>query len=363
MKIALVHDYFIQDGGAERVVQAFHGIWPEAPVFVLLHDRVKMPQMADWDVRTSFLQKIPFALKRHKWLLPLIPTATESHDLSGFDVVLSSTSAFAKGVITRPETAHVCYCHTPTRYLWSDTHSYVRDNVSSLPVKLALQPALSLMRTWDRLAADRVDRFVANSKTVSRRIRKYYGRESDVIYPPVDTHKIKISPSGPKDYFLAGGRLVPYKRFDLVVQAFNQTGQPLKIFGIGPDLDPLRRMAKSNVEFLGKVSDEEKAELYAGAQAYINPQEEDFGITAVEAMAAGRPVIAYGRGGAVETVVPGKTGVWLKTQEPSELVGVVKKFHADTFNPQQIRAHAEQYDTETFKTKIKAYVEAAAAKN
>jgi glycosyltransferase involved in cell wall biosynthesis len=358
MNIALVHDYLIQDGGAERVLQAFHDIWPEAPVFVLLHDRRKMPQMTGWDVRTSFLQDMPFALRSHKHLLPLMPTATESYDLSEYDAVLSSTSAFAKGVITRPDTVHVCYCHTPTRYLWSDTHSYVRENVKNLPTRLAIHPLLSKMRIWDQLAAARVDKFIANSQTVQDRITKYYDRESDIINPPVDTHSFSVA-KDLDDYFLAGGRLVPYKRFDLIVEAFNRLGKPVKIFGIGPDLERLRNLSRPNIEFVGKVSDEEKARLYSRAQAYLHPQEEDFGITAVEAMAAGRPVIAYGKGGGAETVKPGRTGIWLKTQSWKELADAVDRFRAEDYAPQDIRAHAKQFDVEMFKQQIKTYMESA----
>jgi glycosyltransferase involved in cell wall biosynthesis len=225
-------------------------------------------------------------------------------------------------------------------------------------MRLAIQPILSKMRVWDQLAAGRVDKFIANSQTVQDRISKYYGRDSDIINPPVDTHKFKISDKL-GDYFLAGGRLVPYKRFDLIVEAFNRTGQPVKIFGIGPDLDRLRAMARPNIEFVGRVSEEEKAALYSGALAYINPQEEDFGITAVEAMAAGRPVIAYSRGGGAETVKPGRTGVWMNSQDWRELADIVEKFRSEDFDPQDIRTHAKQFDVEMFKQQIKTYVESA----
>ena len=359
MRIALVHDYLIQDGGAERVLQTFHEVWPDAPVFVLLHDRRKMPAFNDWDVRPSFLQNLPFALRKFKYLLPLMPAATESYQLGDFDAVLSSTSAFAKGVITQPGTTHVCYCHTPTRYLWSDTHTYVKEQLPSLPVRLAAQPMLSRIRVWDRLAADRVDRFVANSETVRQRIAKYYNRSSDVIFPPVETANYRPS-DRVENYYVAGGRLVPYKRFDVVVNAFNKLRLPVKIFGTGPDYAKLKAMAKPNIEFLGRVSEQEKADLYAQAIAYIHPQEEDFGITAVEAMAAGRPVIAYGKGGGAETVVPGRTGVWMDEQSWEELAGLIINFRPEQFDPRVIRAHAEQFDKEKFKARIREYVERAA---
>jgi glycosyltransferase involved in cell wall biosynthesis len=359
MRIALVHDYLIQDGGAERVLKVFHEIWPDAPTFVLLHDPRRMGDLfRGKDIRTSFLQDLPLALKKYKWLMPLMPMATERYNLSDFDVVLSSTSAFAKGVITRPETLHLCYCHTPTRYLWSDTHSYVDELGLPGPIKRLVPLMLSRIRVWDRLAADRVDRFIANSRTVQGRIRKYYQRDSDLLHPPVETHRYAIAPSI-SNYYVAGGRLVAYKRFDIVVRAFNKLGIPLKIFGEGPESAALRETAKPNIEFVGKVSERDKAELYRRAIAYIHPQEEDFGITAVEAMAAGRPVIAYRRGGALETVIAGKTGLFIDEQSWEELANQIIRFDASAFDPREIRRHAEQFDVEVFKEKMRAYVDEA----
>lgn len=362
MKVALVHDYLVQDGGAERVVQAFHEVWPEAPVFVLLHDKKKMAAYNGWDVRPSFLQDLPLSLRSHKYLLPLMPVATESYDLAGYDVVLSSTSAFAKGVITRPETPHICYCHTPTRYLWSDTHSYVRENVRDLPTRLAIHPLLTKLRQWDQAAANRVDRFIANSATVQKRITKYYRRDSDIIFPPVETAKYHVADCC-DNYYVAGGRLVSYKRFDLIINAFNKLRKPVKIFGSGPEYAKLKAMAGPTIEFVGRVSEEDKADLYAHAIAYLHPQEEDFGITAVEAMAAGRPVIAYGKGGGAETVVNGVTGTLMDEQSWEELCSIILNFKPEQFDPRAIRAHAEQFDKEKFKAQIKAYVEQTVAEN
>ena len=359
MRIALVHDYLVQDGGAERVLQAFQEIWPKAPTFALLYDPSRMgASFRGKDIRTSFLQQVPFALKRYKWFMPLMPMATERHNVNDYDVVLSSTSAFAKGVITRPETLHVCYCHTPTRYLWSDTHSYINEIGLPGPIRRMVPLMLTDIRVWDRLAADRVDRFVANSDTVSRRIRKYYLRDSDVIHPPVETSRYRISPNI-GDHYVAGGRLVAYKRFDIVVRAFNKLGIGLKIFGEGPEMAKLRAMAKPNIEFVGRVGEKEKADLYTKAIAYIHPQEEDFGITAVEAMAAGRPVIAYRKGGALETVVDGVTGVFIEEQSWEELANQIIRFEPDHFDPKTIREHALAYDTEIFKDRIRRYVEGA----
>lgn len=363
MRIALVHDYLVQDGGAERVLRAFQETWPEAPTYALLFDPKRMsPHFRLKDVRTSFLQRVPFATRAYKWLMPAMPVATESYDLSNYDVVLSSTSAFAKGVLTRPDTLHVCYCHTPTRYLWSDTHDYLRDAGVPWILRGAAQSALSAIRTWDRLAADRVDRFIANSETVRRRIAKYYRRESDVINPPVDVSAFRLG-RGEGGYWLAGGRLVGYKRFDLIVQAFNRLGLPLKIFGVGPELRKLRRLANKNIEFLGRVREDEKADLYAGAIAYLHPQEEDFGITAIEAMASGRPVIAYRRGGAVETVVEGVTGKFIDEQNWEALADAVIRFDHSDYHPETIREHARHFDGESFKSRIRRYVEDAYARH
>lgn len=356
MRIALVHDHLVQDGGAEKVLLALQEVFPGAPTYTLLYDRDRVsPEFASKDIRTSFLQKVPFGLRKYQWMLPLMPAATEAHDLSSYDVVISSSSAFAKGIITRPGAIHVCYCHTPTRYLWSDTHSYVQELKAPKILKAGLPLLLNRLRVWDRLSADRVDRFIANSETVAGRIRKYYERPSDVIHPPVETEKFSVA-DGPGTYFLAGGRLVSYKRFDLVIRAFNRTGLPLVIFGDGPLAAAYRKMARPNVRFAGKVSDAEKAALYRGAIAFIHPQEEDFGITALESMASGRPVIAYRKGGALETVVEGVTGEFFDDQEWEELATAVIRFDASKYDARAIRAHAEAFDVRAFKRRIAAYV-------
>ncbi len=356
MKIALVHDHLTQEGGAERVLKVFKEIYPEAPVFTLIYDKKKMGHyFKDEDIRTSFLQKIPWGVKKYKWFLPLMPAATENYKLDDFDLVLSSSSAFAKGVVTPPHTSHICYCHTPTRYLWSDTHSYVEELSYNKIIKKALPLVLTKLRTWDRMAAERVDNFIANSETVQKRIKKYYNKKSDIIHPPVATKKFGIFPKT-ENYYLAGGRLVPYKRFDLIVQAFNRLGIPLKIFGNGPEEEKLKEAAKSNIEFLGRVPDEELRELYGKCIAFIHPQEEDFGIMAVEAMSAGRPVIAYGKGGALETIREGETGEFFYHQNWEELGDKIIRFRPEKYNPQIIKNHAEQFDTDNFKNKIQSYV-------
>ncbi|MFA5047717.1 MAG: glycosyltransferase [Patescibacteria group bacterium] len=349
MKIALVHDHLVQDGGAEQVLKVLQELYPEAPIFTLVFDKKNTNSFfADKNIRTSFLQKIPYGVSRYQWWLPLMPSAIENHNLMDYDVIISSASSFAKGVITKPGSIHICYCHTPTRFLWTDTHSYVRELKVNPLVKSFLPLTLRKLRTWDRLAADRVDHYVANSETVRERIKKYYNHDSQVVYPPVEIDKFYISDQ-PKKYYLAGSRLVPYKKIDLAVKAFSRLGIPLKIFGVGPEMELLKAMAKSNVEFLGKVNDEQKRRLFADCIAYINPQEEDFGITAVEAMAAGRPVIAYKAGGATETVKDGETGEFFEEQMWEELADKILRFKQEKYNSDAIRRHAEQFSTQKFK--------------
>lgn len=355
MKIALVHDYLSQQGGAERVLKVFSEIWPEAPIFSLFYDEEKMGEMfKNKKIITSPLQKMPGIKNCYQWYLPFMPLATESYDLSEFDVALSSTSAFAKGIMTRPYTKHFSYCHTPTRYLWSDTHSYI--NELSIPkfIKWILPPALKKLRVWDRMAADRVDHFIANSSAVADRIRKYYHRASSVIYPPVDTNNFYIS--YPENFYLIGGRLVNYKRYDVVVKAFNKLGIKLYIFGEGPALPYLKSIAKPNIEFLGKIGEQVKQEMFSKCLAFLHPQEEDFGITAVEAMASGRPVIALPRGGALETVVPGLSGEFIEEQTWEDIVGEIIRFKPENYNPEAIRQHAKKFDTEIFKEKITKFI-------
>lgn len=357
MKVALVHDHLNQVGGAEMVLDALIALYPEAPVYTLVYDKEAMGELfSGQEIRTSFLQLLPLSHKWLKWLLPLMPTATEMYNLSWADLVISSSSAFSKGIVTRPETMHICYCHTPTRYLWTDSVSYV--NAQKVPgfVKWVIPFVLTYLRLWDRAAADRVDYFVANSKTVAQRIKTYYRRDSTVIYPPVAVERYSIQ-EGEKLYFLAGGRLVDYKRIDLVIDAFNDLGLPLKIFGDGPELEALKERAGNTIEFVGRVSEDQKVNLFENAIAYLHPQEEDFGITAVESMAAGRPVIAYAKGGATETVVDGVTGTLFTEQTVTDLKAAVMRVQSTAFNPQAIRSHAQQFSTEVFHKRMHEFVE------
>ena len=395
MRVALIHDHLAQDGGAEKVLKSLAEIYPDAPIYTLLYDKKNIDKYYPGRrIEASIIQKMPGGVKHYQWYMPFMPMAIEFFDLRGFDVVLSDTASFAKGVITGPDTLHICYCHTPTRYLWSDTHQYINELRYNKFFKKIISMVLNYVRIWDRMAADRVDVFIANSDVVAKRIKKYYRRDAKVIFPPTEIGKFHVAGSevSPADkteniisqkgnYFLCGCRLVPYKRIDIVIEAFkklNGHGQPagsfnetapqiessqkpynLKIFGDGIDLPRLKKIAGDapNIEFLGRVSDEERARLYAECQAFINPQVEDFGITIMEAMASGRPVIALKQGGARESVIEGKTGEFFLSETPENVIEAVKKFDAKKYVPAEIRAHAEKFSEERFKKEIKEFVE------
>jgi len=359
MRIALIHDHLAQDGGAERVLKALADLYPEAPIFTLLYEKKYADKYyRHREIRTSIIQKLPGGISHYQWYMPFMPMAVEFFNLSDFDLVISDSSSFAKGVITSSQTLHICYCHTPTRYLWSDTHEYIEELKYNKYFKKVISLVLNYIRMWDKLAADRVDKYIANSHFVAQRISKYYRRESVVIYPPVETERFKIS-NELGDYFLIGGRLAPYKRVDLVIEAFKQTQKKLKIFGDGVDLERLKNLARGhkNIEFLGRVDDQAKAELYSQSLAFINPQEEDFGITAVEAMASGRPVIAYASGGALETVKDGVSGIFFNAQTAASLVQALNNFEAAKFDPRIIKQHAEQFSLAKFKEGIGKFIE------
>jgi glycosyltransferase involved in cell wall biosynthesis len=361
MKVALIHDHLAQDGGAERVLRVLADIYPEAPIYTLLFDKKNADKyFSRRQINTSIIQKLPGGISHYQWYMPFMPMAVEFFDLSDYDLVISNTSAFAKGVITSSHTLHICYCHTPTRYLWSDTHQYIQDLKYNKYFKKIISLVLNYIRMWDKLAADRVDLFMGNSSFIASRIKKYYRRDSIVMHPPVETDKFKIADQV-GDYFLIGARLAPYKRVDLAVQAFKNSDKKLKVFGDGIDLPRLKNIAQgsSNIEFLGRVDDTKKAELYSHCQAFIYPQEEDFGITAVEAMASGRPVIAFKRGGALDTVVDGVTGVFFKEQTVESLVEAINNFDSAKFNPEIIKQHAEKFSVDKFKNKITEYIETA----
>lgn len=353
--VALVHDHLTQDGGAERVLRVLADLFPHAPVYTLAYKPDRFNPPLTFPIRTSFLDRAPFSWIKFEWTLPLMPLATELHALREHEVVVSSVSSMAKGIITHPNAVHICYCHTPTRYLWTEMHEYVERLALPRLIKRILPWYLSRLRQWDRAAADRVDVFVANSATVRDRIKKFYRRDAVVVYPPVEVHRFAIS-DAPKTYFLAGGRLMAYKQFDLIVDTFRRLNLPLIIFGDGPLRASLEERATPNIRFVGRVSDQEQAHLYANCIAYLHPQEEDFGMTAVEAMATGRPVIAYGKGGATETVVDGITGTFFYDQNFETLADVLIRFRHESFDPATIRAHAQSFSTDVFSARMRELV-------
>ncbi len=307
MRVALVHDYLNQMGGAEKVLLSLHELFPQAPIYTSMYEPKSVDRrFRSMDIRTTFMQRVPFVKRRHQPFLPLYPFAFERLDLRPYDLVISDSSAFAKGVITRPDALHVCYCHTPMRWAWN-YEEYVERERLGATARLLLPPFITWLRQWDYATAARVDYFVANSPTVAARIAKYYRREAVFIPPPVDTSHFYEAPQH-EDYFLIVSRLVPYKRIDLAVKAFTMLGLPLRIVGEGRDERRLRRLAGKNIRFLGHLSDDEMRSQMARCRALVFPGEEDFGITPVEAQASGRPVIAYGAGGALATVVEGSTG-------------------------------------------------------
>jgi glycosyltransferase involved in cell wall biosynthesis len=365
LRVAIVHYWFVGRAGGERVVEALAEAFPQADLFSLVADRSTLaPILQNRKLQTSFLQRIPGAKKFHRHFLFLQPLALEQFDLTGYDLVISSESGPAKGVITSSKTCHICYCHSPMRYIWDMYPEYRRG--MGLLVGTVFLLAAHYMRLWDYASARRVDYFVANSRFTASRIRKYYGRESAVIHPPVDAAAAKVSDT-PGEYYLALGRMVNYKRFDLAVTACTQLGRQLKIIGDGPQEKALRRIAGPTVEFLGRVSDAELRENLAGCRALLFPGEEDFGIVPVEAQSFGRPVIAYASGGVLETVrgifpdeprVEDPTGVFFMDQSFSGLTKAMLEFESmeHEFYPQAIREHSLQFDSAIFKRRISEFV-------
>lgn len=352
MRIALVHDALNQIGGAEYILRAFSDMFPHAPIYSLINDqKVSKLLFRRAEINTSFLQKLPGGVKHYRWYLPIHPIATEHIDLSGYDLVISDCSAFSKGVITKPETIHICYCHTPTRFLWHDTHNYTEDLHQNRIVKKFLPIVLNRLRIWDQLAAQRVDKFIANSQETARRIKKYYKRNAVVINPPVQWDKFYISKQL-GDFYLIVQRLRPYKKIDLAIKAFNRLGLPLVVVGTGEEQKHLKRLAGPNITFLGNITDQQKYWLFSRCQAFINPQEEDFGIAACEAMASGRPVIAYNKGGALETVKAGLSGVFFSEQSEEALIDTLRAFNSDDYDPQAIREYAKRFDAARFEQQI-----------
>ncbi|PSR23041.1 MAG: glycosyltransferase family 4 protein [Sulfobacillus acidophilus] len=358
MRVALVHDWLVNMGGAERVLEEIAALFPEAPIYTGVVDRSRLsPFLRQRRIIPTFVEGLPFSHRWYNRYLPLLMYGVEQFDLSAYDLVISSSSAIAKGVLTRAETWHVSYIHTPMRYAWDLYHEYRTREARGISRQL-MGPVFHYMRLWDRLSADRVDVLLANSTAVRRRIQKHYRREAEVIFPPVSVERFRVA-STPGSYYLVLSRLVSYKRFDLAVLAANQLKIPLVVAGDGPEREALERMAGPTVTFVGRVVDEDLNQIMGDAKALIFPGEEDFGIVPVEMQATGRPVIAFGRGGVLDTVVPGETGWLFAEQTVDAVVEAVK--HADQidWDPVRIRQQAERFRGEVFREHFRQAVLAA----
>ena len=362
MKKALIHDWFSTYAGAEKCVESFTDIWDDFEIYSLIDflsgaDRDKI--LKGKRAHTSFIQKLPFAKDKYRNYLPLFPLAIEQFDLSDYDVVLSSSHAVAKGVLTHSNQLHIAYVHTPIRYAWDLYHQYLRESGLDGGLKgMLAKYFLHKIRIWDASTANRVDHYVANSRYIARRIKKTYGKPSDIIYPPVDVDKFTLR-EAKEDFYLTASRMVPYKKIDLIVEAFSQTDKRLLVIGDGPDMAKIKSKAGKNVELLGFASDETMADLMGRAKAFVFAAEEDFGITPVEAQACGTPVICFGRGGARETVLDGESGLYFMEQNTKELLAAVAKFEQnyDKFEPVKIRENSLKFSRARFEAEIKSYVE------
>ena len=356
-KIALAHDHLFQIGGAEKVLAVFAGLYKEAPIYTLINNKkISSHLLPQGRLRMSYLQKIPLSSSIFKYFLLWMPHAWEKINLSDYDLILSSSSAFVKGVSRGGNTKHICYCHSPTRYLWDEKEEYIMNLSEGKFLKKILPRFLDKLRSWDFVQAQKIDYFIANSQYIADKINRYYKRKSLVIYPPVRVADFQISPQT-EDYYLIVSRLRPYKKVDLAIKAFNNLKLPLKIIGSGTEYRRLKKMARSNIEFLGELSDQERNKYLSRCRAFIYPQIEDFGISALEAMASGRPVIAYKKGGALETVVEGLSGTFFEEQTWESLAHKILRFDHNNFQPKIIREHAKKFDESIFKEKILSLVD------
>lgn len=351
MKVALVHDFLVKMGGAERVLKILADMYPKAPIYTLIYDQEICGKTFPAErVRTSFLQKFPeFLRKRQRYLFPLMPRAAEGFNLAEFDLVISSSNAYAHGVLTSSNAKHICYCHSPMRYAWDYAHEYLDEqNIGGLK-RFLIQKMMLGVRMWDQTAADRADKYIANSNHVRKRIKKYYKTDSDVLYPPVNVNRFKVSQEH-KDFYLIVSTITPFKKIDLAVQLFNKIGKYLIVIGDGSDLNRLKKMAGSNIVFMGFQDDATVKEYMQNCRALIFPGEEDFGITPVEAMACGKPVLAYGRGGVLETVIPGETGEFFYEQTIESMEDGLGRLivNEPNYHPRKIRKQADRFNEQNF---------------
>ena len=347
MKIAVVHDYFTQLGGAEKVAEEIYNLLPEADLLATVALPETMPEtLKQVDVRTSWMQRLPGMKRLYRLYFPLYPAAVRSLDLSAYDLVISSSSGYVKGVRTNPDAIHVCYCHTPMRWVWSFDSYSARESFSG-PIHKALAITIRALRIWDIGAARQPDHFIANSQVVAKRIERAYGRYAEVITPPIDVDRFRVSHEQ-EDYYIVLSRLVPYKRIDLAVEAFTRLGKTLIVIGSGTAMEALKAGAGPTVEFKGRLSDGEVEALVGKCRALIFPGEEDFGMAPLEVAAAGRPTIAFRAGGAVETVVDGVTGLFFDEQTVDSLMHAVQRSEQIAWSPYAIRRHAEGFSTAVF---------------
>ena len=366
MKVALVHDWLTGMRGGEKCLEILCELFPEATLYTLLHKKGSVSEaISRMRIETSFVQSLPFVTDHYRKYLPLFPTAVEQFDLTGFDLVISSSHCVAKGVITSPETCHICYCHTPMRYAWEMYYTYFSKNSLNPVVRWTVPFFMNYLRTWDERSSDRVDHFVANSQNVRRRIKKHYRRDAEVIYPPVDTGYFGMS-KDQGEYFLVVSALVPYKRIDLAVLVFNQLNLPLLIVGEGAEKKKLMKMAKENIKFIDWQSGPELTRYYQRCRALIFPGEEDFGIVPVEVQACGRPVIAFGKGGATESIsgaYPGQeisslhTGLFFYPQTAEALIQALRRFESARFDPERIREQSLRFDKAVYRKRMKEFIE------
>jgi glycosyltransferase involved in cell wall biosynthesis len=352
MKIAIIHYWLVSMRGGEKVLEALCELFPHADIFTHVYDPEAIsPTINRHKIKTSFIQKLPFVLKKYQSYLPLMPIALEQFDLRGYDLVISSESGPAKGVITGPDTLHVCYCHTPMRYVW-DMYQEYRGKAGKM-TNLLMPPLIHYLRMWDLVTASRVDHFIANSAFVARRIRKHYRREAEIIHPPVAISDFSVA-ENIEDFYLVVGQLVSYKKIDLAVEAFNRSGKRLVIIGDGEQRAEIEKKAKANITVMGRQPFSVIRDHYSRCKALVFPGVEDFGIVPVEAMASGRPVIAFRKGGALETVKEGVSGMFFDEQTPASLNDVICRFEAvqDNFIPDRIVQHAGLFDKNIFKERF-----------
>lgn len=356
MKVALVHDWLNQVGGAEYVLAVMVSMFPTAPVFTSIYAADRMPPACrSWDIRSSFMQHLPGIAGHHQAYLPFYPLAFSRMDLRGYDLILSNKSGFCHGVTSPAGAVHICYCLTPTRFLWQYDTYRQRETIRPA-LNAVLRPLIAALRRWDYAAAQRVHHFIAISSEIQERIRRFYGRDSKIIYPPVDIAQFQPGREPPGDYYLAGGRLIPYKRLDLAVRACSELGLNLRVYGTGRDQAALERLAGPTVTFLGRVASDELTRLYQGARAFIFPGLEDFGIAPLEAQAAGRPVIAFRGGGVLDTVTPGCTGEFFTEQTSASLMQVLARFDPAAYDPVVCRRNAERFSRARFEAELTDYI-------